>query len=102
MNYNNKNNNKLYGLWTQVLVINDTIIYYKIEIYHNIYCGFTAEKNKNFNISNLPECEEIRHIIKEIDGEEYKTSKHVLNFNVTGKMKMLLPKENINRLFKEE
>ena len=37
-----------------------------------------------------------------IDGEEYKTSKHVLNFNVTGKMKMLLPKENINRLFKEE
>ena len=37
-----------------------------------------------------------------IDGEEYKTSKHVLNFNVTGKMEMLLPKENINRLFKEE
>ncbi|HOG36554.1 MAG TPA: PD-(D/E)XK nuclease family protein [Paludibacteraceae bacterium] len=86
--YNNKNNNKLYGLWTQVLVINDTIIYYKIEIYHNIYCGFTAEKNKNFNISNLPECEEIRHIIKEIDdnyqtkplwlGQKYVTPK--LNF----------------------
>lgn len=37
-----------------------------------------------------------------IDGEEYKTPKHILNFNVTGKMKMLLPKENINRLFKEE
>ena len=37
-----------------------------------------------------------------IDGEEYKTPKLSFKFSVAKKMKMLLPKMNIKRLFEEE
>jgi hypothetical protein len=70
--YNNKRNNKNYGLWAQILVIDDTIIYYGIELYCNIYCGFKAEKNNNCKVSDQPEYEEIKQIIKEID-DNYQT-----------------------------
>lgn len=37
-----------------------------------------------------------------LDGEEYKTPMTKFSFRVDTSMKMLLPRENINRLFKEE
>lgn len=36
-----------------------------------------------------------------VDGEEYKAEDHVLRFRVEQSMKMLVPKENINKLFNE-
>lgn len=37
-----------------------------------------------------------------LDGEELKTAKTKFNFSVNRRMKMLLPKENIKKLFEEE
>lgn len=65
--YSNKRNKKNYGLWTQILKIDDTIIYYGIELASYIYFGFRAEKNNEYHISSKAEYEEIRHIIKGID-----------------------------------
>ena len=36
-----------------------------------------------------------------VDGEEYKTEENILKFRVEQSMKMLVPKENINKLFNE-
>lgn len=36
-----------------------------------------------------------------VDGEEYKTEDNILKFRVEQSMKMLVPKENINKLFNE-
>ena len=37
-----------------------------------------------------------------LDGEELKTAKTKFNFSVNRRIKMLLPKENIKKLFEEE
>jgi hypothetical protein len=88
--YSNKKNNKNYGLWAQILVIDDTIIYYGIELYCNIYCGFKAEKNNNCKVSDQPEYEEIKQIIKEIDNN-YKTAESWLG------QKYIYPKLNFHK-----
>ncbi|MBP9017723.1 MAG: PD-(D/E)XK nuclease family protein [Paludibacteraceae bacterium] len=71
--YSNKRNKKNYGLWTQILKIDDTIIYFGIELGENIYFGFRAGQKENWKISDKAEYEEIRHLIKEID-DNYKSS----------------------------
>ena len=71
--YSNKRNKKNYGLWTQILKIDDTIIYFGIELGENIYFGFRAGQKENWKISDKAEYEEIRHLIKKID-DNYKSS----------------------------
>ena len=41
-------------------------------------------------------------IASKLDGEELKTAKTKFNFSVNRRIKMLLPKENIKKLFEEE
>lgn len=67
-----KSKKKWYGLWSPLIEINDTIIYYGIEIDWSIYFGFRAEKDDNIYIAKNPEYEKIRDIIKEID-DNYET-----------------------------
>ena len=69
-----KRKKKFYGLWSPLIEINDTIIYYGIEIDWSIYFGFRAEKDDNIYIAKNPEYEKIRDIIKEIDND-YVTTK---------------------------
>lgn len=67
-----KSKKKWYGLWSPLIEINDTIIYYGIEIDWSIYFGFRAEKDDNIYIAKNPEYEKIRDIIKKID-DNYET-----------------------------
>lgn len=73
--YSNKRNKKNYGLWTQILKIDDTIIYFGIELGENIYFGFRAGQKENWKISDKAEYEEIRHLIKEIDTKYQSTER---------------------------
>lgn len=68
-NYYKKGGNKnaYYGFWVKLYEQNEVSIHFGIEIYDNIYFGFTAEKNGKGGVSNLVEFEKFREMVAEIN-----------------------------------
>jgi len=65
--YQKSRNNKYYGLWYKIFEKEDITVYYGIEIYHNIYYGFSIERNGERDISDKAEFEPIRQFLNDID-----------------------------------
>lgn len=68
-NYYLKSRNKdvYYGLWLKVYSKNDITIHFGIEIFNDIYFGFTIERNGIGCISNNKENEKYREFVLQID-----------------------------------
>lgn len=80
--YQKSRNNKYYGLWLNVFTKDDITVHYGIEIDHNIYYGFTVERNGEGGISNKDEFEEIRKFINQIN-ENYQNNQWWLGWKYT-------------------
>jgi len=80
--YQKSRNNKYYGLWYKIFQKQNITVHYGIEINHNIYYGFTIEKDGKGGISNNEEFEKIRLYIKRID-ENYQNNQWWLGWKHT-------------------
>lgn len=80
--YTKSKNNKYFGLWSKIYSNENITIHFGIEIDHNIYFGFTIEKDEKGGISELEEFNEIRRFISDMD-TNYTYSKYWLGWKHT-------------------
>lgn len=80
--YQKSRNNKYYRLWYKIFQNESITVHYGIEIDHNIYYGFTIERNGKGEISNNEEFEEIRQFINKMD-ENYQNNQWWLGWKYT-------------------
>ncbi len=80
--YQKSRNNKYYKLIYKIFEKDNITVHYIIQIDHNIYSGFTIEKNGEGHISNKDEFEPIRQYIYEIN-ENYQNNQWWLGWKYT-------------------
>lgn len=67
--YDARNRDQYFGFWVKVFEKDDVSVHFGIEVENEVYFGFTLERNKKGNISNLEENTKYRNLVSDLNGD---------------------------------